>query len=644
MLICSLALNLQHFGYIFQSDKRRYSMVTNAAGIDVSHYQKRIDWVKVQNSGASFAIIKATEGNNFIDPRFDYNWTRARRMGIVRGAYHFFRPKVDPVAQANLFLKIAGQTLHSTDLPPVVDIEASPEFVRLEWKELKVEERLRRVQAWLKTVEGATGRKPMIYTGFYSWFDYLGNSEMFVEYPLWIAAYNVEKPRIPANNWGGHGWTFWQTTGRGVVPGIRDEAACVDLNVFRSTQHDLYNWIGFNEGRALPPEITNGDMMAAVIDTADALHISSDTLVAQAGLNYLVEPVSNSLRPYDGPAVSELALEPAVQTHLQAAVDVYLGTNASFYRITHQDLLNAFYYAASLEDIGGWKLVTKAGLAYLTEDRSAVYNGPVIEDLPGLTLAQKEAILSALGVYENTAPVAENPVEEPEGEVPIEEEGSAPELQPEEPVPADPPTVEETIPTYGKGVNNQDVVNAFYLTAIKLDQNGQEMMEAAGLAALIDDRLSVYTGPRVEELPGLSDVQRVEIAAFLEVDLGDWTPSELIEEPAPVEESEAPVEPEAPAAEPTAENEEQIPAPEPETPIAPTYPGLVNQDVINLFYKAAALFGENGWHWVARAGLGAIGESRLVRFLDYIGPDLTEISGLNADQKAALQHELAQYR
>jgi len=27
---------------------------------------------------------------------------------------------------------------------------------------------------------------------------------------LWIAHWGVTSPTIPANNWGGHGWTFWQ--------------------------------------------------------------------------------------------------------------------------------------------------------------------------------------------------------------------------------------------------------------------------------------------------------------------------------------------------------------------------------------------------------------------------------------------------
>ncbi len=622
-------------------------MVTNASGIDVSHYQKRIDWVKVKNAGVSYAIIKATEGDNFVDPRFDYNWTRTRRLDILRGAYHFFRPKVDPEAQAKLYLRIAGQTLRSMDLPPVVDIEASPDFVRQEWSLLKVEERVRRVGVWLEAVEAETGRKPMIYTGFYSWFDYLGNTDQFVEYPLWIAAYNVQTPRIPANNWGGRGWTVWQTTGKGVVPGIRDEMACVDLNLFRSNLHDLYNWVGYQERADLPPEVTNGDMMAALIDTADALKISSDEVVARTELKYLVDPVSNSLRPYDGPAVAELDLEEDEQKKLSELLETYVGKNSSVYRITHQDLINAFYYAATLEDTGGWKLITKAGLTYLTNDRDALYEGPVIENLPGLTQAQKEAVIAALGIYETEEPEVELPVEEvpepePEPEPQPGEESPVDET-PDVEVPTEPeeeiPVEEPVPPTYGKGTNNQDVINAFYLTAIKLDDNGREMIEAAGLSGLVEDRLSVYAGPRIEELPGLTNAQRISIADLLEVDLGDWTPIEEVVAPIESEPVDTPDEEVGVPVDSVPTEDDEAP-----TETCPTYPGLVNQDLINLFYKAAALLGENGWQWIINAGLKYIGDSRAARFLEYDGPDLTELAGLSADQKSVLQHELSQYK
>lgn len=690
-------------------------MATNqlATGIDVSHYKKQIDWKKVRESGVQFAIIKATEADSFVDPRFDYNWTRTRRQGIIRGAYHFFRPLVDPVQQANNFIKIAGRTLHRTDLPPVLDIESYPDFVAREWKQISLNERLRRIQIWLQTVETATGRIPIIYTEYYSWRDFIGNTEKFVRNPLWIANYRVEQPKVPANNWGGRGWALWQTTEKGVVPGIRDEAPCVDLDVFRGSFNALKSWLKIEAPREHAPEVTNGDMMAALIDAADQMGISSDDLVNRACLRYLVDPIGNSLRPYDGPAVQDLSITDQEKQTLNVVLEKFVGQNASAWSITHQDLINAFY-AAATNGTGGWSLVERAGLNYIGEDRGAIYSGPVIDNLPGLTQAQKDVIMASLGLdkfsleepvvvvdpvdvveeiedptdeieeqtdqVENTETEAEQPVEsEPVTpvEIPSSEDGPAPvEVRPTGEVMGNKPTQNgqssSSSATYGTQIDNQAMINAFYLAAIKLDQNGREMMAAAGLAYMVETRMNLYSGPRLEVLPGLTRLQRETVAELLGIHMDTSMIAEdpVVEEviPLPIEEAQIPVEePVLPIEEDNSEvvGTEEVPletvggvgtadeveevietGPVPTTnPIHdPTYPGLVNQDLINLFYKVASFFGENGWHWIVRAGLAAIGATRKTRFEDYRGPQIKSIPGLTQDQLELLESELNQLK
>tara|TARA_B100000683_G_C12168523_1_gene423236 strand:+ start:363 stop:605 length:243 start_codon:yes stop_codon:yes gene_type:complete len=61
-------------------------------GIDVSHHQGAIDWAKVKAAGVHYCFMKSTEGSTFKDKRFDFNWNQAKAHGIIRGAYHFFRP------------------------------------------------------------------------------------------------------------------------------------------------------------------------------------------------------------------------------------------------------------------------------------------------------------------------------------------------------------------------------------------------------------------------------------------------------------------------------------------------------------------------------------------------------------------------
>ena len=61
-------------------------------GIDVSHYQGNIDWELLRNQGSidecpiRFVMIKATEGANKLDSKFQYNFEKAHEYGFTRGA------------------------------------------------------------------------------------------------------------------------------------------------------------------------------------------------------------------------------------------------------------------------------------------------------------------------------------------------------------------------------------------------------------------------------------------------------------------------------------------------------------------------------------------------------------------------------
>ena len=59
-------------------------------GIDVSHHQGKIEWNKVKQENIHFVYIKATEGGDFKDLEFKRNWNEASKVGLLKGAYHFF--------------------------------------------------------------------------------------------------------------------------------------------------------------------------------------------------------------------------------------------------------------------------------------------------------------------------------------------------------------------------------------------------------------------------------------------------------------------------------------------------------------------------------------------------------------------------
>src|SRR5947208_9300956 len=72
-------------------------------GLDVSDYNGVIDWKTVSGAGFAFAFARVGDGTNE-DSSFDANYAGLQAAGMVRGAYQFFNPSQDPVAQANLCL------------------------------------------------------------------------------------------------------------------------------------------------------------------------------------------------------------------------------------------------------------------------------------------------------------------------------------------------------------------------------------------------------------------------------------------------------------------------------------------------------------------------------------------------------------
>lgn len=193
-------------------------------GIDISHYQGKIDWeLLTHNREAQFPIhfifLKATEGGDHGDDTFTQNFGQARKYGFIRGAYHYFIPKTDARKQADFFIRTVQ--LAKGDLPPVLDVETTG---KQSPQELKTA-----VKTWLDRVEAHYGVKPILYTSYKFKKRYLSDS-IFNAYPYWIAHYYVDSVRYEGK------WHFWQHTDVGTVPGIEEE---VDLNVFNGTMEEL---------------------------------------------------------------------------------------------------------------------------------------------------------------------------------------------------------------------------------------------------------------------------------------------------------------------------------------------------------------------------------------------------------------------
>jgi lysozyme len=232
-------------------DSAQEDVVTCAAGstikgVDVSHFDGTVDWGAARRDGITFAIIKATEGTSFADNHFAANWTNTKANGIVHGAYHFFRPESDPVAQADFFVRIAGSP-KSGDLPPVIDLEVTDG--------LTAAQVAAGARTFLQRVQQRTGRVPMIYTSVRVFNGLLGTPSGFNPYFLWVANWNVRCPNIPNPPW--KRWTFWQSSATGTVAGFSDP---VDVDSFNGTSADLMAFVKSPSG---PSELASPSLGSA---------------------------------------------------------------------------------------------------------------------------------------------------------------------------------------------------------------------------------------------------------------------------------------------------------------------------------------------------------------------------------------------
>lgn len=175
-------------------------------GIDVSHYQGRIDWDQVAGSSRiSYAYLKATEGANFIDDTYERNLREARRVGLSVGSYHFYRPNVSPEEQLrNMTYYVKAE---EQDLVPLIDIES-----RGRVSEQQFVEDLRK---FVRLVEKHYGKKPLLYS--YQNFYNKHLSGEFPGYHWMIAKYQSERPILNDDK----EYLMWQYTSTGSIPGIK---------------------------------------------------------------------------------------------------------------------------------------------------------------------------------------------------------------------------------------------------------------------------------------------------------------------------------------------------------------------------------------------------------------------------------------
>lgn len=179
-------------------------------GIDVSSYQKDIDWASTaRDQNIQFVYVKATEGATYQSRHYRYNIENARKVGIKVGSYHFLRTTTSIQRQFENFIRTVDK--NEQDLVPMIDVE-----VRRGWTNQQMRDS---VKLFADLLEDHYGCRPLIYTSSSFFNNILGTS--FASYPLFIARYAKSEPKL-----NGAKWTLWQFSDKGRIRGID---AYVDL-------------------------------------------------------------------------------------------------------------------------------------------------------------------------------------------------------------------------------------------------------------------------------------------------------------------------------------------------------------------------------------------------------------------------------
>ena len=184
-------------------------------GVDVSHHQGAIDWRALAADDVAFAYIKATEGADHVDTRFDFNWREAAAAGLYRGAYHFFTLCHPGLAQAANFLttvpRDAGARPAAVDLEHMGPCREGPTMTDI----------IGETRAFMDAVEAHYGARPIIYTTREFHDAHLAS---VADERFWIRSLGVA-PRFRRRE-----WVIWQHHNRGHRRGV---SGPIDLNAFR---------------------------------------------------------------------------------------------------------------------------------------------------------------------------------------------------------------------------------------------------------------------------------------------------------------------------------------------------------------------------------------------------------------------------
>lgn len=189
-------------------------------GIDVSVYQKNVDYNKVKASGIDFVIIRAGFGRSVSqkDKQFETHYKNAKAAGLGVGAYwySYAMSPADAEQEAKAFLEVVkGKQF---DYPVYYDVEEGKQFALGKTAVSNI------IKAFLSTVEAA-GYWVGLYCSTYYLNTYV-TEDIRNRYAIWVAQYSKScsyKGQHGIWQYGVAGNSKWDTFSTKAVSGVNGE-------------------------------------------------------------------------------------------------------------------------------------------------------------------------------------------------------------------------------------------------------------------------------------------------------------------------------------------------------------------------------------------------------------------------------------
>ncbi len=213
-----------------------------ANGIDISQWQKNIDWAAVKAAGIEFAFVRVgyrgygdagTLNESTKDVYFDQNMQNANAAGVPVGIYIFSQAitPAEAVEEATYILQHIGA--YQISMPLIMDYEYASDDSsggRIKKAKLSKAQATEVCMAFCNTI-AAAGYTPMVYANK-SMLDNQLNASTITDagYRIWLAHYTTNTDYAGT-------FDFWQYSSSGAVSGITGN---VDMNFYYAREGDNF--------------------------------------------------------------------------------------------------------------------------------------------------------------------------------------------------------------------------------------------------------------------------------------------------------------------------------------------------------------------------------------------------------------------